>query len=337
MLRHTRGKGTPGPALPLASKPPGTSASSRTGWCWILFLATLLVAPLCVLGYSVIIAARRDADLSGTELLKRGALDASQRLSSFVVRARAGAALSVPLRSGRAQPSLVPLIDDAISGEGVRLELVTTESDKNPFPPSFCDHFESASTLMAGPDGALAGGPAAHTPGKGPTCAIVRFWLVDQETPYSDKIVTYIHAHEHWVVELFTGILSATACKPLVNKITYYCRADLDDAFVAGRRLLVADWGANAGYFTQMAARLGYAVSVVEPQPHCIEFIRAATSMNGVGSLVDLHHAFLAKGGRTAEGATSMPIFERTGCFGTFPIPEGTCAHVMCCSVCSYV
>ena len=99
----------------------------------------------------------------------------------------------------------VPLIEDALPGEGIRLELVTTNVDEPPFQPTFCDTFELSDSLMpvlAARDRGDMPKPAAGSP---VTCGIVRFYLADQETEFSDKIIDYIQKHEFWIAELFTG------------------------------------------------------------------------------------------------------------------------------------
>jgi hypothetical protein len=84
-----------------------------------------------------------------------------------------------------------------------------------------------------------------------------------------------------------------------------------------------------------MAGRLGYPIITVEPQPHCVRYIRAASAVNGLPieapppgsgpgsrrSALTLHHGFLAKGGALSDGRTSMPLRKWTGCMGTWPIP----------------
>ena len=124
--------------------------------------------------------------------------------------------------------------------------------------------------------------------------------------------------------DLRAGLLAADGCRPLKNGVKYYCRASLStlpDGEVQRGSVVVGDWGANAGYFTVMAARMGYDVITVEPQPHCVQFIRAALAVSGVSHRSDLRHAFLAKGGALPDGRKAMTVPARTGCFGTFPIP----------------
>lgn len=98
----------------------------------------------------------------------------------------------------------------------------------------------------------------------------------------------------------------------------------MTDRIVKGRRVIAADYGANAGFYTQLSARLGYPVVAVEPQPHCAHFIHSASAMNGVSDRVTLHTGYLAKDGRTADGATHLTVRTRSGCFGTWPYPEST-------------
>ena len=178
------------------------------------------------------------------------------------------------------------LTDDALDGEGIRLELVTTApyGDKSTFCDSYisgAEHMQKVSKLARGGGG---GGRRAAAARAGPrglsrsdqgvegaasggiTCAATSFYLVDQEDEFSDKIVDFVVNAEAAVIDLYTGLLSASACKPLANGIRYHCAASLTPAFVAGRRLTVLDYGANAGFFTQMPTRLGFHSITVDPQ-----------------------------------------------------------------------
>ena len=127
--------------------------------------------------------------------------------------------------------------------------------------------------------------------------------------------------HEGAVIELFTGLLSASACKPLENGWPYYCAGGLTPELIAGRTLKVLDDGSTAGFFGQMAARFGYDTVIVEPQPHCVQYIRAATALNGVHAKLTINHACLSAGGRTPAGEAQLPLPRRTGCMGTWPLP----------------
>ena len=218
-----------------------------------------------------------------------------------------------------------PLIDDALPAEGLRLELVATRPTEYSFKSSFCDEgvVDSGELQRALLDRVGGRGDGGRSPQPDHVqCSSVRFYVVDQETKYSDKIVEFLTEHEGWIIELFTGLLSATSCKPFKNGFPYYCVGGLTPEFVAGRTLTVLDYGANAGFFTHMAARLGFRVIAVDPQPHCVQFVRAAVAINGVTSAVEVHHAFLSAGGVNEDGKTSMPLHVRTGCMGTWPAPD---------------
>ena len=104
-----------------------------------------------------------------------------------------------------------PLVDDALSGEGIRLELVTTRPLSYSFGMTFCDEMADGtehmrklgvatkaasarkglpafSRSMQGVEGA-ASAAGAHV-----TCGTSTFYLVDQETEYSDKIIDYVRS-----------------------------------------------------------------------------------------------------------------------------------------------
>lgn len=192
-------------------------------------------------------------------LAGRGSSDASNRRDGANDGAAAEAAEECDHSPGAAKPWA--LVDDALPGEGIRLELVTTKPLGYSFASTFCDVMADTAPHME----AIASGEGIDVPESQwrrqrgrrdendensyvpAACATSKFYLVDQETEYSDKIIEYVTVHEGWVIELFTGILSASACKPLMNGWPYYCRGGLSDDFIAGRRLVFGDYGANAG------------------------------------------------------------------------------------------
>jgi FkbM family methyltransferase len=48
----------------------------------------------------------------------------------------------------------------------------------------------------------------------------------------------------------------------------------------SGKQIVVADVGANAGYYGLIAAAHGHRVIFIEPQPHCLIFLQAAVYLN---------------------------------------------------------
>ena len=217
-----------------------------------------------------------------------------------------------------------PLIDDALPGEALRLELVAVDQSTFTHKSSFCDKIvvDSGDLQRALLDRiqGISGEPPPSR--EAFVCSAAHFYVVDMQTFYSDKIIDFIMEHEGWNVDLFMGLLSASGCKPFKNGFLYYCAGELTPEFVGGRTLTVLDYGSNAGFFTQMSARLGYRVITVDPQPQCIQFVRAAAVANGVWSSVELHNVFLSAGGVTADGKTHLPLNVRTGCMGTWPAPD---------------
>lgn len=82
-----------------------------------------------------------------------------------------------------------------------------------------------------------------------------------------------------------------------------------------------------------MAARLGFPVVAVDPQPHCVQYVRMAAAVNGDSARVTGVNAFLAKGGKLPPagvdsvankasyiaGRSSVNVAVRSGCWGTWP------------------
>lgn len=82
-----------------------------------------------------------------------------------------------------------------------------------------------------------------------------------------------------------------------------------------------------------MAARLGFPVIAVDPQPHCIQYVRMAAAVNGDTGRVTAVNAFLAKGGllppagvdsavnkvHYIPGREFVTVPVRSGCWGTWP------------------
>ena len=84
-----------------------------------------------------------------------------------------------------------PLIDDALPSEGIRLELVTTKPLSYSFHSTFCDFMEEGTSHMR----ALANprkSEGEEEEGGPISCATATFYLVDQETEFSDKIIDYV-------------------------------------------------------------------------------------------------------------------------------------------------
>ena len=61
----------------------------------------------------------------------------------------------------------------------------------------------------------------------------------------------------------------------------------------------------------------------MDPQPHCVEYVRVASAASGFGGRMTTMNAFVAANGSLADGSTSVSVPVRSGCWGTFPVPTG--------------
>jgi FkbM family methyltransferase len=221
-------------------------------------------------------------------------------------------------------------VSSALVGEGIRLEAVEIDVGKTRHYVSLCDASQPAAFLLGGVAAAEAP-PRVHwraiDKAAPIVCAAANIFMVDnRDTSISDDLLTYLFREEPWSIELWAGILSASRCRAMDGlKWSHACRANWGP-YLAGRRPLVMDFGANHGFFGLFAGALGYDTVAVDPQPHCAEYVRtaaAAAELHRAGdSRFRTVNAFLAKDGALADGATAMDVRVRTGCWGTFPVGE---------------
>ncbi|KNC80717.1 hypothetical protein SARC_06919 [Sphaeroforma arctica JP610] len=75
---------------------------------------------------------------------------------------------------------------------------------------------------------------------------------------------------------------------------------------------VVLDVGSNSGFYSQLAAVMGYQVVAFDPQPQCAMFVLGAAKLNGIDSRLTILNAFAGSGDGSMVG-------RRTGCWGTYP------------------
>jgi FkbM family methyltransferase len=139
--------------------------------------------------------------------------------------------------------------------------------------------------------------------------------MVHQDRDSSDRILPFLLRHEHQSMEVFSTVLTSDDCK---EKISQKQTATCSHHLRAGRRPLVFDVGANHGFYGLLAASTGAQVVFIDPQPHCIQYVRAATILSGFENHVEIVHAFADS---EAHGImANVPI--RSGCWGTFPTTD---------------
>jgi len=149
----------------------------------------------------------------------------------------------------------------------------------------------------------------------GKRCEGNRFLMVHQDRDSSDRILPFLLRHEHQSMEVFSTVLTSEDCK---EKISHKQTATCSHHLRVGQRPLVFDVGANHGFYGLLAASTGAQVVFIDPQPHCIQYVRAATILSGFENHVEIVHAFADS---EAHGImANVPI--RSGCWGTFPTTD---------------
>jgi FkbM family methyltransferase len=146
----------------------------------------------------------------------------------------------------------------------------------------------------------------------GQRCEGNRFLMVHQDRDSSDRILPFLLRHEHQSMEVFSTVLTSDDCN---GKISEGKTATCAHHGRAGRRPLVFDVGANHGFYGLLAASTGAQVVFIDPQPHCVQYVRAAALISGFEDQVEVVHAFA-----DAEShGTMSEVPVRSGCWGTFP------------------
>lgn len=138
--------------------------------------------------------------------------------------------------------------------------------------------------------------------------------MSDNSAEGSDPILAFLISAEGHVMEAFYRAMDPKAC-PSNKQIGL-------GTFVGGcleprsdGRIWMADVGSNSGFYGQMVTALGYPTVQIDPQPHCTQYVRAASLASGVGDRVLALNAFA--GDKTV--ASFDQVQQRTGCWGTFP------------------
>ena len=140
-------------------------------------------------------------------------------------------------------------------------------------------------------------------------------------SPTPSPLPSYVLDTEQWGVELFQGLLSAHRPALLKSGVSYVTASNIASYPPAkGKRVRVMDFGANHGFYGVFAARLGWNTVAVDPQPHCAHYVAVAGAASGVSDRLTVINGFLGKHGKTTDGATSLAVPLRTGCWGTWPL-----------------
>ena len=160
---------------------------------------------------------------------------------------------------------------------------------------------------------------------QGPHCTGQKFFLVEQGRESSDKVLGFLFKQELRVMEVFTTLLSSTSCAGILpGGATPWCAHQHPLGLGARPPPTVLDLGSNSGFYTQLSARAGAQVLAVDPQPHCLQYVRIAATLNGLPSRVHTLNAFASPAAAAAAAATAtrtVPL--RTGCWGMFPHDRG--------------
>eukprot|EP00808_Paulinella_micropora_P006400 g59524.t1 len=122
-----------------------------------------------------------------------------------------------------------------------------------------------------------------------------------------DPMLRFLQQSEPHIGQMLTEVLQCNADNPLricVRTVAHDAR----------HALVFMDIGANAGFYTLLAASLGITVIAVEPQPHCIAFLKAAAAASEL-SKISLHNVLAGNYSRPQHASVRV----RNGRFGTWP------------------
>ena len=144
---------------------------------------------------------------------------------------------------------------------------------------------------------------------KGKKCYGQRFFMVHQKRSSSDNILHYLLEKETPLIGLFLTILSSEDCSHIGKRVPS-CR------LLSEEPPLVFDVGSNHGFYGLLSLASGSEVVFIDPQPHCIQYVRAGVVMSGFSRSATIVNAF-ADDSSSLSYAT-CPI--RSGCWGTYPL-----------------
>ena len=148
----------------------------------------------------------------------------------------------------------------------------------------------------------------------GPACAGQQFLLVDQQRASSDNVLAFLLRSELRVVELFVTLLASADCRGLIGGGgAPWCAHQLP---APRPPPLVVDLGSNSGFYSMLAAASGALVTAIDPQPHCLQYVRVAAAANGWARRVRALNAFA---GAAAAPPPPRAVRVRSGCWGMFP------------------
>ena len=156
----------------------------------------------------------------------------------------------------------------------------------------------------------------------GAGCSGQAFFLVEQQRASSDGVLDFLLRSELRVMEVFVTVLASESCAGLVlpRGGTPWCAHQHAQGLAARPPPIVVDVGSNSGFYTLLSARSGAAVLAVDPQPHCLQYVRMAAAASGLAPRVHTLNAFAGDGG---GGGAPRPVPLRTGCWGMFPHDRG--------------
>eukprot|EP00808_Paulinella_micropora_P008833 g28234.t1 len=126
-----------------------------------------------------------------------------------------------------------------------------------------------------------------------------------------DPMLRFLQQSEPHIGQMLTEVLQCRADNPL-----RLCARTV--AHDARHALVFMDIGASAGFYMLLAASLGISVIAVEPQPHCIAFLKAAAAASELFK-ISLHNVLAGNYSRPQHTSVRM----RNGCFGTWPYAVG--------------
>ena len=158
----------------------------------------------------------------------------------------------------------------------------------------------------------------------GPSCVGQRFFFVDQHRSSSDGILSYLMRTELEVQEVFATVLASDRCDGVLRGgATPWCaHQPRKEGSPPLPPPVVMDVGSNAGFYSLLAASMGARVVAVDPQPHCVQYLRAAAQLSGLAGRGRVLNAFAGGGGEAGGGDAPTPVPLRSGCWGTYPLVD---------------
>lgn len=146
------------------------------------------------------------------------------------------------------------------------------------------------------------------------------FYMIDNSKAGGDSVIDFLLKHEEHVREVFEKTVSRKWCQTARDVLADpnagkgdrrkdLLWAKLVNCYDATDKTVVLDVGSNSGFYGLYAAAQGHEVVLVDPQPHCAQYVRAAVLGAGKHEDVRVYNAFAG----TDSSKAPIPVMRRTG------------------------